>query len=108
MPICEASYALGSLSVARSSLATAQRALGRERYQASETVVSPVTVNVDQALAQVENAIHLLGSELAARECHNAVAMGRSDVPASVAKSSARRSSFLAGPIQQRLRRAKT
>jgi hypothetical protein len=81
MDLCHTSYALGNISAARSSLASAQRALDRGGTpNKSETRALRA---VERALTLVEAAMHDLGSEIAAHQIDRA-GTGRAEIVSSI------------------------
>ena len=68
MSICQASYALGSISAARSSLASAQRALDRMCIDGPNEPNIRAMGALEQALSLIETAIHELGSDMLAKD----------------------------------------
>jgi hypothetical protein len=68
MDLCQVSYALGSVSAARSSLASAQRALERDDNAGDSESNGRALVAVGKALSLLETAMHELGAEIAAHQ----------------------------------------
>lgn len=68
MGICQASYAIGSISAARASLTSAQRALDRRCIEGPNESNVRAMAALEQALSLIETAIHELGSDMLAKE----------------------------------------
>ena len=68
MDLFQASYALGSISAARSSLASAQRALERGDGARDSESNDRASAALGKALSLLEMAIHELGAEIAAHQ----------------------------------------
>lgn len=66
MTLCQTSYALGSISAARSSLASAQRAIERDGDAHDPESKDRALVALGKALVLLEAAMHELGAEIAA------------------------------------------
>ena len=66
MDLCQTSYALGSISAARSSLTSAQRALERNRSEGQSVADARAMLALEKALCLLETAIHELGSDIVA------------------------------------------
>jgi hypothetical protein len=73
MDFCQASYALGTATAARSSLASAQRALQRLHPEEQTDADARALLAIGEALCLVEMAIHDLGSEVAAHQLRSRV-----------------------------------
>jgi hypothetical protein len=72
MDLCHASYALGNISAARSSLSSAQRALARMKEPTEADARALLAVKT--ALDLLESAIHELGSEIVAQHLSSRIA----------------------------------
>jgi hypothetical protein len=72
MDLCQASYALGNISTARSSLSSAQR--GHTRREEPIDANARASLAVKTALGLLESAIHELGSEIAAQQLSSPIA----------------------------------
>jgi hypothetical protein len=68
MKLFQAGYALGNITAARASLASAQRALARKHREELTDADARASVSIEAALNLLEKAIHELGSEAAAQQ----------------------------------------